>query len=566
MNSLERGDVINALLSSAYSGRLSRRELLRVLTCLGLSHLVSAPLAAHAEAAARVQEGNRDRLLRSYDYVIVGGGSAGCLLANRLSRQTAARVLLVEAGENDLALPAVADPREWFSNFGSERLWKTQSIAQDNLHQRQVGMPFGRTLGGSGSVNAMIWLLGDPRDYAVWARYGGEEWGYEHCRTVFRSLEHYRGDRSADRGDGGPFPVTRTAAEHPLTMAYQEAGKELGLGEVLPNGGGAVDGTGILDFNIVDGRRMGPAQVLLQPVLDRANLTVLTGAQVQRLVVEHQQARAVEVSWNGEIRRIGVDTEVVLTAGALGSPKLLQCSGIGPSKVLRAAGVDVSVDLPGVGRGLHDHPLSPGFLFATKAPLAPYQASGYSTVVFHRTNSVDEAPNIHLLTCHFGSGYADGQQDRAYRVLVAVGKPTSRGSFAIRSPSMADRANIDPRYLDTQRDRDAFVEGLKLAHALGNSKALASVRSRLLQPTAVRSEAEMLDFARKTCATYHHYVGTCRFGADEEAVVSPSLKVRGVDNLRVADASVIPEIPCANTHVAALVVAERAAREMEKRG
>ena len=421
-------------------------------------------------------------------------------------------------------------------------------------------MPFGKTLGGSGSVNAMIWLLGDPRNYAVWAQYGGEDWGYESCRAIFKRLERYLGDDSTDRGKDGPFPITRASAGHPLTAAYQEAGKELGLAEVQLNGGDSLDGTGVLEFNILNDRRMGPAQVLLQPILDRPNLTVLTGARVQRLVIEQEQARAIEVSWEEELRRIEVNRETVLAAGALASPKLLQCSGIGPSEVLRSAGVTVKVDLAGVGRGLHDHPLSPGLVFGTNAPLPPYQGSGYSIGVFHRTNSTREAPNIHLLTCHFGIGYGDVPQNRAYRILVSVVKPTSRGRLTIRSPSVEDPASIDPRYLDTPADRDAFIEGLDLAANLGNSTALSLVRSSLLEPTPLRSAKEKLEFARMTCETYHHYVGTCRLGNDDEAVVGPELNVRGVDRLRVADASVIPEIPCTNTHVAALIVAERAAQ------
>ena len=448
-------------------------------------------------------------------------------------------------------------PGRWFESLGTQRAWPHETVEQTALGRR-LAMPVGRTLGGSGSINAMIWLLGDPRDYEVWTKFGGVDWGYDTCRQAFLALEDVHTSSRASRGEGGAFPITRPNDAHEMTERYLTACSELGLPTVELNGGGSLDGTGRLDHNILDGRRMGPAQVLLGPALARPNLTVLTSAMARKINVRGSRARSVEVTLESQLRKFEVEEELVLAAGALSSPKLLQVSGVGPSEVLEQAGVETIVDLEGVGRNLHDHHLS-AVVYETKQPLQAALSTGYGTEIFGRTTPTTTSPNLHLLTSNSIDGFEGRPAESGLSVLCGLGKPKSRGTLSIRTARIEDDADIDPAYLASEADREDAVAALELTLDLFSTPTMRSITGKRLVPGNLESSAEKLAYVRENLASYFHSVGTCRFGSDDLAVLSPDLRVRGVDALRVADASAIPEIPCVNTHAPTLVVAQRAA-------
>jgi choline dehydrogenase len=559
---LNRGDRINRITSLAYAGKLSRRELIAGLMALSVPASVALATGAHAQRSAANQANNRRALQTSYDYVIVGSGSAGCLIANRLSEDPLSSVLLLEAGNDDLGLPEVRDAGAWSANLRSPRVWSMDTAPHRGPANRTVHVLSGQTLGGSGRVNVMIWLMGDPRDYRAWTEFGGPDWGYESCRQSLLALERYLEDAKTLRGLSGPYPVTQATRAHELTGAWLAACSEFGLPEIALNGGGPLDGTGALDCNILDGRRMGPAQVLLQPVMDRPNLTILTGARVERITLRGTRATGVSVRFADQTLDFAASSETVLCGGALRSPQILQRSGIGPPEVLAQAGIDTVHALDGVGRNLQDHVLCPCSLKA-KPGLQPPVGSGYCTEVFARTNPIDEAPNLHLLTGHVNdTPYADLGVSGAFSILFGLGKPVSRGVVEVQSPDSAVPARIDPDYLGSTADQNAVLEAMDLALTLADSKSIGRFAESRLHPGEMGTRAERLAYVKQDLVSYWHYVGTCRMGSDPLAVVEPDLKVRGIDALRVADASVIPEIPCVNTQVPTLIVAHQAAARM----
>lgn len=556
------GEEINRIEALAYSGKLSRRKVIAALISLGVPGFVASAKGAHAEKSASNQLRNRQNLKASYDYIVVGAGSAGCLLANRLSEDPSASVLLLEAGQDDLKLQEIQDASLWSSNLRSSRVWSPNTIAQRSLSDREVNVLSGKTLGGSGSVNVMIWLMGDPRDYAAWSKYGGEGWNYEACRKSFITLENYLGPLNKQRGHEGPFPITKATRTHELTNAWIAACSELGISEVDLNSGEMLDGTGVLDFNIHEGRRMGPAQVLLQPAMDRSNLTVLTDAFVERLSIKGNRVVSVLVQNAGSNLKVTADSEIILSAGTLRSPEILQRSGVGPESILRNAGIKTVHDLAGVGQNLHDHFLCACEMKSKPGLQAPL-GSGYSTEIFARTNPVNEAPNIHLLSGHTNDGSnQDLGVSGAFSLLFGLGKPTSRRSIRVQSADGSRPTNIDPNYLSTAEDQAATLEALDLALSLSESSSIRRYADSRLKPTGLRTAKSRLAYIRQDLGSYWHYVGSCRMGRDALAVVDSDLKVRGLDGLRVADASVIPEIPCVNTQVPTLIIADQAAHRI----
>jgi choline dehydrogenase len=501
--------------------------------------------------------GNRNR--NRFDYVVVGAGSAGCVMAARLSENPRNRVLLLEAGPADG--PAnMAVPSAWPSLIGSEVDWGYATVPQLAAGGVARQYPQGKVLGGSSSINAMAFLRGHRTNYDEWAASGAAGWGYEDLLPFFKKSETAEGRDAAYRGTRGPMRVAPARRGNPLSYAFLDAAVGVGYERSDDLNGQHQEGICWWDLNIVDGTRQSAADGYLRPVLDRANLTMLTMAMVHRLIVADGRCAGVEYSVGGEVRQVYPQRETILGAGSIGSAQLLLLSGIGPAEHLSAVGVDVVVDLPGVGANLHDHGLA-GVVYSAGRPVPAAQNNHGEIVAAVRTDCDLDAPDAQLFLIdvpyHPPSmpGPANG-----YTIAFTALHPRSRGSVRLTSADPAAAPLIDPNYFGDDRDMVAMLTALGIARKIGSSPGFDDWRDEEALPgPEAHDETGLRDYLRKDTDPYHHPVGTCRIGTDQAAVVDPQLRVHGIDGLRVADASVMPAIPGANPNATVLAIAERAA-------
>ncbi|WP_026909943.1 GMC family oxidoreductase [Patulibacter minatonensis] len=495
-----------------------------------------------------------------HDVVIVGGGSAGCILAARLSEDPDARVLLLEAGGADTK-PEIHEPTAWPLLMGSEVDWSYRTTPQQSAAGREVFFPRGKVLGGSGSINAMVYLRGTRRDNDHWAMLGNVGWDWESVLPAFKALEHHPTGDPALHGLDGPLRISLPDPPHPISEAAIEAAVELGFARNDDLNGATIEGAGYNPLTIADGRRQSAAQAFLAPAMGRENLTVVTGAHARRLLwATEDRVDGVEYERDGGLHVARAAGEVVLACGAIDTPKLLLLSGVGPADELTALGVDVRIDLSGVGRNLHDHLGAPvTFHNARPVPAGRYQFSEVG--LFGKSDPALTYPDLQFAVPHIPyppegvTGPAEG-----FAIVPSVLKPQSRGSVRLATADPAVAPLIDPAYLREQADVQAVVRSIEISRELANAGPLRAWNAGEAIPGPDVSGPEALrDFGRRAAGTWFHPSGTCRMGTDGEAVVDPALRLRGTTNVRVVDASVIPTVTSANINAPTMMIAWRAA-------
>ncbi|MFI5775548.1 GMC family oxidoreductase [Nocardia sp. NPDC051570] len=490
-----------------------------------------------------------------YDVVIVGGGTAGCVLAARLSENPDISTLLLEAGAAES--PAGAEvPPAWPDLLASPANWGDIAFGPTSA-AAAIPVARGRVLGGSSAINAMVHIRGHRSSYDRWPELGARGWGFDDLLPYLRRIETARGRDPALRGTDGPLLVGPATPPHPVPAACLDAAEELGYRRAGDISGGLEEGFGWVDLNIVDGRRQSAVDAYLRPAMARRNLHVVTGALAHRVLMDRTRCVGVEYSVGTTLSRAAASAEVVLTAGAIGTPALLMRSGIGPAPALRPHAVEVVAELPGVGENLQDHPYA-FVIYRPARPLPPPMHNHGEALGRLRSAPDLDGPDLGILFVDIP--LAPGPES-GYTIAAALLRPFSRGTvrLAAADPRIAPR--VDPRYLDDPRDVRALASGLAVARRIGQASALAPWRAEEVLPgPGVNTDAALRDYATATMQSYYHPVGTCRIGTDALSVVDTALRVHGIDRLRIADASVMPSIVSANTNATVYAIAERAAR------
>ena len=522
----------------------------------------------------------------SFDYIIVGAGTAGCVLANRLSADPAVRVCLVEAGGGDRTYK-VRIPAAVAAAIGDARLgWGYSTTPQAAAGGRRVPLPRGRVIGGSSSINGMVYFRGHPRDFDDWAgAHGAKGWSYAEVLPYFKKSENNERWRDSPyHGVGGEMNVIDIPRHNPLIDNYLAAAELLQFRRCVDFNGPDPEGFGPRQATIRRGMRVSMASAFLDPARRRPNLTVLSETPTLRILVEQRRAVGVEVESRGAKRRLSARREVIVSAGAYGSPHLLLLSGIGDAETLKAVGIDSVHHLPAVGRNLGDHPAAPvamrttspesyglswralprdawnilEYLLFRAGPLGSNLLEAHG---FIRSRPDLDRPNVQLvfIPAHRNASGFPIPFGHGFGIISINVRPKSRGAVTLASPDPRAAPAIDPNLLAEGEDCEAVVQGLRIARRMLGSAPFARFNANEIIPgAAVQTEAEWLDYLRRSVVTVHHPSGTCAMGGSPDTVVDPELRVRGLEGLRVVDASVFPEPIAGNTNAAVVMVAEKA--------
>ena len=521
----------------------------------------------------------------TFDYVIVGAGSAGCVLANRLTASGKHRVLLLEAGPKDRS-PWLHIPLGYGKLFNNRRLnWCYATEPQPECYGRNVIAPRGKVLGGTSSINGLIYIRGQADDFNYWRQMGNPGWSFDEILPYFRKAEDNERGENAYHGSGGPLSVSNMRDHHPLADAYIEAAQECGYPRNDDFNGPIQEGAGYYQTTTRNGRRCSTAVGYLKPIRGRANLSVISNALASRLLFEGRRAVGVEYFIGDQLRSARANAEVIVASGVFNSPQLLQLSGVGPSTLLNSLGIAVIADMPGVGNGLADH-YSSRIVFRCREPITlndvvyswsgkiaaglryGFTRRGYLALsaiasgCFLRAHPSSATPDVQCSIALYSGDVAAGVLHRFSGVtgVCTLLRPESRGYVRIKSADPHEAPAINPNYLATAKDRETIVAGVKAMRHIFQAPAMARYIAEEFEPgPQCASDDDLLDFIRRCGSTTYHPISTCRMGNDEMAVVDERLRVRGLAGLRVVDASIMPGTVSGNTNAPTIMIGEKGA-------
>ncbi len=520
-----------------------------------------------------------------YDYVIVGGGSAGCVLAARLSEMPEAKVLMIEAGPRDTDR-YIHMPVGFFKMTGGPLTWGYETTPLKQANNRVAVFPQARVLGGGSSINAEIYTRGCPEDYDLWeTAHDCKGWSWNDLKQYFLKSEGNTRLGGADHGIDGPLGVSDLQTPNRVSLAYVQGCMDFGMPLNPDFNSGKQEGAGLYQTTTLNGKRCSAAVGYLKPVLNRSNLTVRTDVLVNRIVIENGRAKGVEIIDGGRVAVIQAQQEVIVTAGAIGSPKLLLLSGVGPAGHLADVGVEVLHDLPGVGQNFHDH-FSTDVTWVLNGPHSydKYKQKHWALwagMQYYMFGTGPVASNIVEAGAFWWSDRAEKTPDLQFHFLAGAGveegvgtvpggngatcnsyqtRPRSRGSVTLRSANPADAPLIDPNSFADPYDLDRHIDGIKVTQEVGRTRSMMKfVESEHFPGPSVKTRADFERIARENARSSYHPVGTCKMGTDAMAVVDPQLRVRGIDGLRVCDSSIMPQVVSSNTNAPTIAIAEKAA-------
>jgi len=522
--------------------------------------------------------------VKTYDYVIVGAGSAGCVLAHRLSAHSGNTVCLLEAGPSGKSIFIQMPAALTFPIESKTYNWGYASAPEPHLDGRRIGQARGRCLGGSSAINGMVFVRGDPRDYDQWNRFGIADWDFGNCLPYFKRLESFEHGRDPNRGGDGPLSVVRSRAAHVFYERFIQAGEQFGLPRAEDYNSRRQEGVHVTQATIRNGVRSSTAEAYLFPAMHRDNLTVETGCFVERILFDRTTATGVDCIIKGERRTVSAAKEVILSAGAIGSPHLLMLSGLGDADRLAEHGVPLVAHLPGVGENLQDHVVAP-IRYRSDKPVSVNRQLGmlgrarlglewlllkrglgasnfFETGAFFDGGSGSDYFNLQHEFLPFLADFQDGKVKLGdgFQYFVSQMRPYCRGHIRLTSPDPRTHPAIRFNYLADRRDLREMLDGIRMTREIARQAAWDEFRSEEIEPgPAVETDNELERWFRSAANTEHHPVGTCRMGNDEMAVTDGAGRVRGIENLRLVDGSILPLIPSANVNAPIIMVAEKIA-------
>jgi choline dehydrogenase len=507
----------------------------------------------------------RSTLKKTYDFIVCGSGSSGSVVARRLAENPAVSVLLLEAGGSD-DVPEVVAASAWPANLGSNRDWGFVAKANPRVNGRAMPMNMGKALGGGSSINAMIWARGHKSDWDYFAEEAADPaWNYESALGIYKRIEDWQGEPDpARRGTGGLLYVQPLTDRYAVGQAILEGARSLGIPNYADLNGAMMEaegGSAMVNVRVRDGKRLSIFRTYVYPVMDRPNLTVLTNSLVTRVRFDGSRATGIACVLDGREHHFNADREVVLSLGAINTPKVLMQSGLGDRNELREFGIPVVGHLPGVGKNLQDHVMAASCIWEYPSPLPVYDNGAGAMVVWKSEHDID-CPDMQLIHAQFPFAGPDvaSQYDvpaASWSLFPALLRPKSVGKLRLTGRGPMDAIEIDANSLSDPSDMDVIIKCIQLAHDLGNSTALKPFVKREVMPNDLNRES-MEQFIRNSLATLWHQCGTAKMGCDSMSVVDNTLKVYGVTNLRIADASIMPRVVTGNTMASCVVIGERA--------